>query len=429
MTEDLFIVGAGVAGAFAAARLTQAGQRVRVLEARGRVGGRAFARPFADGGEGLEFGGAWITPWHHRLRAAADRLRLGWRPRTPVLERRWLRDGSLHRDGPAGPAEETAHRRAMAQVTADALARKAGRSLDAAGRSLTDISFAAYLERLAAPPATRDLLAAWWCVSGNGAWDRVPASELLASCAYHDGTPDGMIAVWDSSVALGMDRLVAGLLDAPGVALETGTAVSRVAHDAEGVTLELADGRQLRGQAAVLATGLNPLRHLAFDPPLPPAQRRAAGRGHEGRALKLWAEVEGVLQPGVLATGRGGGLDWMLSERISRRETTLLVGFGLASDAFDPTDAAAVAAVVGRFFPEARLLAFDHHDWAADPWSLGTWVATPIDAPETVAAETWRPLGRLAFASSDIAAESAGWFEGAAASGEAAAAAVLAALA
>jgi len=411
MQKEVIVIGAGLAGAFAAATLARAGQPVRVLEARDRVGGRAFAQPL-NNSEPLELGGAWITKGHHRLQREAARLGLAWRPRTPVTARRWWHDGQLT-DGPP-MTQRTAHERVLARIAADAQRPDA-----------VTASFADYLRDLDPPPATRELLSAWWCLSGNGPWERTPASDILGAISHHDDTPDGIIGYWHASLAGGMDRLAAGLLASPGISLELGVAVTAIRHDATGVAVETADGRRLAAAAAVLATGLNPLRRIAFDPPLPEPKRRAIARGHEGIAIKLWAEVEGA-EVGVLATGGGSGIEWLFAERDSGRSTTFLVGFGLASPTFDPDDRAQVERAVARFFPEARLVGHDRHDWIADPCSLGTWVALPCDQSEAVAPATWQPTGRLAFASSDFAADQQGWFEGAAASGEAAAEAVLA---
>ncbi|HEX6119105.1 MAG TPA: FAD-dependent oxidoreductase, partial [Dongiaceae bacterium] len=119
---------------------------------------------------------------------------------------------------------------------------------------------------------------------------------------------------------------------------------------------------------------------------------------------------------GVLATGGGDGIEWMFSERLAQDGATLIVGFGLASN-FDPAKPGAVAAAVARFFPEGRLLAFDWHDWVADPYARGTWIAPILGAEQALAPAAWRMSGPLAFASSDIAPDSSGWFEGAFVSG------------
>lgn len=67
---DILIIGAGLAGAAAAEALAARGFTATVLEARDRVGGRGFSRPFADSDELLEFGGAWIRPWQVHIHDA-----------------------------------------------------------------------------------------------------------------------------------------------------------------------------------------------------------------------------------------------------------------------------------------------------------------------------------------------------------------------
>jgi len=153
-------------------------------------------------------------------------------------------------------------------------------------------------------------------------------------------------------------------------------------------------------------------------------------RGHAGRAVKVWAKVRGV-SPGILATGGGRGIEWMFAERATRDGATMLVGFGVEGEggaawAQDADEAARVIAragseAVARFFPEAELIALDWHDWNRDAFSRGAWVASRIGAEADLLHENWKRQGRLAFASSDISPEGAGWFDAAAISGAAAA--------
>jgi monoamine oxidase len=415
LESDILIIGAGLAGAAAAEALAARGLAVTVLDARDRVGGRGYARAFAGTGDLLEFGGAWITPWQRHIRDACARHGIALRPRAPVTERRWFRDGSLHTDAAASVADRATHERCLARIAADALLLKKGKERDEAGRALTDFSFDAYLDRIGAPRATRELCGAWWTVSGNGDPARVPASEFLSSCAYGGGAPDSMIEVWADTLIGGVSLLAGRMIAASQADLACGAAITRIAHHTNGVAVETSDGRSRRARAALLATGVNPLAAIAFDPPLPPAQVAAIATGHIGASVKIWAKVAGV-PVGVLATGGGDGIEWMFSERLAEDGATMVVGFGLARN-FDPARPGAVAAAVARFFPEAALLAFDWHDWVADPFARGTWIAPVLGAEQALAPATWRMTGPLAFASSDIAPEGAGWFDAAIISG------------
>ena len=91
MPYDVIIVGAGAAGIAAARRLHDAGRQVLVLEARSRIGGRAWT--MSAGGFPLDLGCGWLhsadrNPWSEIARdlgLAIDKTPPPWtRPSLPV---------------------------------------------------------------------------------------------------------------------------------------------------------------------------------------------------------------------------------------------------------------------------------------------------------------------------------------------------------
>ena len=420
---DVIVVGAGLAGAAAALKLAKAGRRVKLIEARERCGGRAFSKPYRGEGPLLEYGGAWITPWHHRLRALVAEHALTLRPRHEVTNRLWLRGGVLHADGAAAPQDVTAHERAIARVAADAILLKKGITDNERGERLTGITFRDYLDRLQCPKATRDVFSAWWTVSGNGDHGLIAASEFLASCSYDNGLAEGMIRFWSDTVVPGMGVLAQRMIEASGAELVLSEPVTGVAQANDGVWVSAGDRRH-GARACVMALGLNQLKAIHFTPALPPAKQEAIARGHGGCSFKLWIRAEGV-SPGTLVTGSGSGIEFAFAERRADDGSTLIVAFGLMQEANRPGEPSWVKEQVAMLFPNARVLSHDWHDWVDDPFARGTWVAAPAGHEAGLDAANWQPEGRIAFASSDHAREQAGWFEGAVIAGEDAAGALL----
>ena len=87
---QVVIVGAGFAGLAAALRLRELDIANEIIEARDRLGGRTWTRPFAKLGPRVEYGGTWFMPDHRRvareLRRAGSAIRdhvpTSWRWRT-----------------------------------------------------------------------------------------------------------------------------------------------------------------------------------------------------------------------------------------------------------------------------------------------------------------------------------------------------------
>jgi monoamine oxidase len=96
--HSCIVVGAGFAGLTAAYRLSAAGWKVTVLEARNRTGGRVWSYRFPQAPELVcEMGGEWIGKDHKKIIALAKELNV---PLEPHAYRVWLlQRGQMHAPG------------------------------------------------------------------------------------------------------------------------------------------------------------------------------------------------------------------------------------------------------------------------------------------------------------------------------------------
>jgi len=412
---DVLIAGAGFAGAAAASVLQQAGYRTAVLEARNRAGGRAFTRAFANSTDVLEFGGSWIAPAHHRIRHYAEKCDFLLRPTAAVAARRWHDGSTLRHDTPAAAADMDAYEHGRKCIIADARRYAKGDGLN-----LIDLSMSNYLHRINASRALRAQAMAWWCISGNGDQNFISAAEFISSCAHGDGSPEGMMKGLKHTLVSGAGDLVRRMIETSSAALHLGAEVQSIQQFRSDVLAGCANGDGYRAKAAVIALPLNVLNSIRFAPSLGRRKADAVALGHGGRAFKVWIKAQGP-QIGTLATGGLDGLQWAFVERQAADGNAFVVGFGLMDGKFDPSSPSDVEQGLKRFFPEARLLAWDWHDWVTDPHSRCTWLALPATSPWIAAPAEWQGEGKVFFASGDFAPNTPGWFESAIVSGEAAA--------
>jgi len=410
---DVIVAGAGLAGLRAARDLAEAGRSVLVLEARDRPGGRTWTRPFAGSGPMVEIGGSWFAPGHDEVHAELARYGLTTRSYDAPSSVRWRTGGEL-RDGLPVPFAELGELdAALVAIAGDAAAHRAG-TLGERG----SLSCAEYLRQLGAPAATREFLAAWWVMIGGTDPESGAIVDALGAIASHGG-PTGLLTALRYAPVEGWSTLAGLMAATAGVDVRYGAEVRAVGQDGSGVELELSDGTSCRAARAVIALPVNALPAIGFEPALPAATAEALGT-NAGRAHKLWLRARGV-PSGVLAAGAGEGLDWLYADRTLADGDVLVIGFGYEHPAFDPFAHADVERALRAFFPAAELVASDRHDWIGDPFSRGTWATATVGRAELLSAERFPPHGRIAFATSDVAAEEAGWIEGALRAGAAAA--------
>ncbi|HKG75721.1 MAG TPA: NAD(P)/FAD-dependent oxidoreductase [Aestuariivirgaceae bacterium] len=417
---DVVVVGAGFAGAAAASVLQKAGYRTAVLEARDRAGGRAYTRAFVNSSDVLEFGGAWIAPGHERVRHYASACDFFLRPTAPVVARRWHDGSTLRDDAPAPAGDLQAYDEGLQRIIADARRYAQGTPADQPGFGVTGMSMSSYLHRLNANRALRSQAMAWWCISGNGDPNRISADEFISSCAHGDGSPDGMMKSLAHTIVSGAGDLVRRMIERSGANLQLRAEVESIMQLRSDVVAQCRNGEAYRAKAAVVALPLNVLKDVRFAPAIGRRKNEAVTQGHGGRAFKLWIKAEGPAV-GSLVTGGLDGLQWAFVDRQTAGGSVMIVAFGLMDGKFDPASPGDVERGVKKLFPEARLIAWDWHDWLSDPHSRGTWLALPAEASWIGDSAEWRQEDKVFFASADFAPGTPGWFESAIISGETAA--------
>ncbi len=241
MTLDAVVIGAGAAGIAAARALTARGRRVAIVEARPRVGGRAWT----DRSLGFAFdrGAQWLHGVDdHPLRRFAGDDCAPWSP----AERTHLGDRWATAD------EEAARAAAIAAAYQTAWhAARAGRD-----------------DALSTLLPTGRWADSWiqWLADDDGA----DPADLSAIDFERYDEPAGHAAIGG-----GLGALVAGLAD--GLDVTTACPVERVAWG--GATARVTSARgTLEARAVIVAVPTPACAALRFDPPLPAWKLEAAAQ-------------------------------------------------------------------------------------------------------------------------------------------------------
>ncbi len=270
MTDtDLLIIGAGAAGIAAARKAIAAGLRVRVLEARSRIGGRAVTDTSL--GPPFDLGATWLH----------------WAERNPLVP--------------------LAERTGIALINTDARRNERNsigtRPITAAENAAYDAAFAAFDKAVAAYDGPD--VAVSEVIPKGGPWD--------ATVAAWQGP---VIAAW-SLETMGLQDFRANLLQGAnllpvggtgallarlgaGLPVTLNAAVTRLAWGGRAATAEGAFGSlTARAVICTLPSALLAAEAIRFDPPLPPPVLEAAHALPLGAAIKVALKAAGADRLGL----------------------------------------------------------------------------------------------------------------------------------
>ncbi len=355
-----------------------------MLEARDRVGGRVWSVPFA--GATAERGAEFVMPEYAVMRALVDRFGLSLVRKGTLYGHRQLRGV------PGVTLSEVGE--GLAQVAA--MPRRAGEDVAAA------------LRRAGLAPEVREAIASRVEVSCTVGADDLDESTL------HEGA--GAFGRFDThTIEGGNDMLARALASELSERLRLSAPVHDVRWAGAGVRVS-GPGVEAAADRLVLAVPASVIGEIVFDPPLPPAKRRALADVRFGEAAKLFVRLNAPAPPS--ATLSVPERYWCYTQLGADGQPLPFVGaFAGTARALD---ALAVHDGPGRWLRSLAALrpdlALDPGEaliatWSDDRWVRGSYSARSIGSPMDTAALV-APVGPIAFAGEHTAGEWHGLMEG-----------------
>jgi monoamine oxidase len=427
LIQRVIVAGAGLAGLSIANGLVESGRAVTLLEARDRLGGRAWtvSDPFMDGAYG-ELGAEFIDEDHKRMRGLVARFGLE--------AVRVLRRGFTQRyRGDSGEFEVSRTRgwteltNALAPLVRDYKTAHGASDADRI-RELSTFSVREWLQRRDAPPHVHAMADA---MRGFFLADPEDLSALPLAAEMAQGGSPAQTPIY--RVVGGTGQLVDALARATDAQLLLNHRLEAVRHGTDRVVCDVLDenGRrqEIEGDALVFTIPASTLSDVAITPALPEEQWRAITALRYGCATKAAVQTSGALfgqSPArAFATDTHAGAFWDASEgQPTGGPVISFLAGGSASEALARRLRGGADLLLsdlcwlrrGDSIPRARAMA--SWQWERDPLARGGYAyLDPGFDP------AWLPLlgrraGRLFFAGEHTSENYQGYMEGALESAE-----------
>lgn len=448
---DICVIGAGLSGLTAARELARTGQRVLLLEARDRLGGRGFTVQAQDG-TAVDVGGQWVGPSQKRLLSLLDELSIKTYKQhtagTHLLDihgklRRFT--GSIPKLGPAALVDL---QRLIWKI--DRLAKpvnfKAATETPKQ-RQHDNITLAGWIAQNVYSQQTATLLKA----ATHAVFAAEPEEISFLFFLQYVKSAGGLMALIESENGAQDSRIVGGMshvaeqlaekAEQHGCTILTNTPVKKIFVKTDHVRV-LTQDNVYGVHRIIVAMAPRDANRIQWSPALPLKRQRLMNDMPMGSVIKTVAIYK---QPFWRDAGLSGemvcdkdplGMCFDATPTLAdgSHPHGALVGFILGnkarhwSERNPSTRREAILQQLAHYFGKAALQPIDfiQKDWCADEWTQGCYTGLMPAGLLSQYGDTLRqPCQRVHWAGTETATEWMGYFDGAIQSGERAAAEVL----
>jgi monoamine oxidase len=393
---DVIVVGAGFSGLTAAYRLQQAGLDVRVLEARDRVGGRAWRIPLGE--TFFDAGCEALDHEHVTLRRLADELGV------EIVEApAWEADPPLGLEG--DDAELFRALEAEIASLADRVDPEHPEDIEDA-EALDRQTLGGWLEERGASARVLEATELWIAVASSTVPTREMSLLAYAAKLAAGAAPTGLRLRFADGPSALAERLAEELDGAVSLSRPLG-AVEDLRRE---VSVRLEDGTVETADHTVLAIPLTLQRRIRISPPLPEHRMLALAEARYGDVVKEAMLVHGNPATALPVLSVEGHV------YRSAHDASVVVRFAGAAAARKEVD---LARLLG-----AGPSAHARVSWSGDPWIRGSYLILGPGQLLSWGNRLGEPHGRVHFGGAERSTLKS-YMEGAARGGEAVAREIL----
>lgn len=383
-SSKVIVIGAGFSGLVAARELQTAGVNCEVIEARDRIGGRAWTDDRM--GLPLEMGATWVHWFQPYMWGEITRYNQGIHTSPADNDAYWVTQGKVRRatereaDEKMLPALDVIYEGSdkyfpnphdplailRDEYGADPQDVEAFKQFDQ--KSVMDI-----VNEEGVDQEIQDMVEGFWSAAYIG--DPRTGSSLMAKqwAALSDHSHK---LVDEINLRFKLDNGMRGLYESIRndlrCSVHLSSPVTKVEQTASGVRVTLETGEVKEASKVISTVPLGALTNIEFDPPLSGDQKRVIGDKWNSTGAKIWIKIKGHHKI-IAYAGADYPMSLIRSEYFMDDGTTVLVGFGADHSKVDLNSIEDAQRIMDTWELGVEVVDSTGHDWVKDKWTQQVW--------------------------------------------------------